>query len=131
MKVPPVIIVNLDCDEALGRWPDLAIFAYGSYLTNGPGAVMLTEEFEFLSLGDSAVKSMSKLPALLESYDPAREVIAIQSCLTRIIRLSGSSINTPRILYERSQLPSDSSDDRVAHAFTRYKRRKRGAAKAL
>lgn len=112
----------LEIDSALEQWQDLAAFAYASYLAHGPGAVKLLPAFQFVplvSVGEAALLD------IVRSYDATREVVVMCSGANGHVVLTGSSINIPRIIYERQLQPSVATEDRVAHAFTRYKRLRR------
>src|SRR2546423_1411517 len=92
-------------------WPELAAFAYGSFLEDGPGAVLLAKEWRWITdpeiFSNANITEKIELRLLLSNYNPNRDVILISAegdLLTHVDKVSATAVFTPPNMYHQSKV---------------------------
>jgi hypothetical protein len=106
-------------------WVELCCFAFDGWRQHDRGAILLAEEWKYLSLQEAQDalpqgKPKSSVREWLYTYDPARQFIVIGPERLWAQLHTGTSINTPEIVYKRMQYPEDDrliENDRIHGAF--------------
>ena len=97
------------------NWPEIAAFAYGSYLDHGKGAVLLGKDFSYITdiesrFSNEDICEKIDLRIKLDDYNPNKEVVLVEAkgdLILRSHKIYAGGPYTPACEYSASlQAPS-------------------------
>jgi hypothetical protein len=120
------------------KWSEIAPYAFGKYLELGRGAVLVSENFQYVEYGgvDEQFDCCSErvdLKVAIGNYDPMLEVVVANAANGRVLqsqRVRGLSIFRPPVQYSLSVgAPSEGWSTEMLHQM-RFKWGKRRSRRA-